>query len=454
MPAPASRAIRGMAGGAGYAPPADLTPPLPPGVTLRAIDGGAAYYAANGFTDAVSGGWDDLSFFPVASDYSFYPSHDPAVFQSLGLNFSTRVTSDASLPALRAAGIAVVNGGDTVTGLGSETVGWNIDEPGDWATITGAAATFAGYGGTGRFLHVNFTWNQFVYGGIGDPCGGSDDQMTDTVSCETGMPASLPHINLVSADIYWFAGSTGDALPHQCALIYGLGSDATADQMARGSNYGDMIDQMRGWLITYPAPCGAYIETEDALFGPPDREILPQEWNWAVWSQIVHGARWILNFGTTSNFGSQATFGFSETVLSGASVSMFDQATATNALIADLAPVINSPFALGYASVTPAGYTFPVAHLVLDNGIEVMAKYYTGGTYSNSAGTFHNGFYVFACVRGSAAQTGITATFTTTGGYSGPVTVMNESRTVTASGGVFTDTFATAYDVHIYQMGG
>src|SRR5690242_15152614 len=47
-------------------------PPLPQGVTLRAIDGGQNYYANNGFTYAVNMGWDDPNFFPIGPWYSSY----------------------------------------------------------------------------------------------------------------------------------------------------------------------------------------------------------------------------------------------------------------------------------------------------------------------------------------------------------------------------------------------
>jgi hypothetical protein len=81
-----------------------------------------------------------------------------------------------------------------------------------------------------------------------------------------------------------------------------------------------------------------------------------------------------------------------------------------------------------------------------------MAKDYTGGSFSNSTGTFGNGFYIFAVPRGSETQTNIQATFTTADGYTGPVTVIGENRTVQATNGAFTDTFAHTSTVHIYQI--
>jgi hypothetical protein len=160
----------------------------------------------------------------------------------------------------------------------------------------------------------------------------------------------------------------------------------------------------------------------------------------------------ILYFGTTSNFGTGGTFGFNPSIYSGQSISIYDQAKATNGRIRDVARIINSPFALNYATVSPAGYTFPTKHVVMDNGIETMTKFYTGGSFTNSTDSFANGFYIFATVRGSASQSNTNATFTIADHAATTATVIGEGRSRPISGGVFTDTFATAYDVHIYRI--
>jgi hypothetical protein len=435
--------------------PSSGPPPsgLPSGVTLRPIDGGPNYYCGSGLTYACNGGWDSPSFFPILDDYAFYPSNSAATFKDLGLNTDVRVTGGTDMTFLRNAGIWAVQSGDTTTNTGSETTGAHIEEPGSWSNITSQASSLnSQFGLSGRFLQPSFTWNQLYYSNVsGSACGGSGTMsMQEIMSCTTGMPGGR-HLNIPTDDLYWFAGSGVSAIQYQGGMIYTSKGTATADQMARGSNYGDMVDTMRGWLTSYPAPAAPYIETEDGLVNG-GREITPPELNWAVWSTIVHGARLIVYFGTTSNFGSESTFGFSQNVLPGQSISMYAQAKATDTLVNNLAPIINSPFALGYASVTPAAYVFPTPHLVWDSGIDLMAKYYTGGAYSNSSGSFSNGFYLFASPRGSESQKNINATFTTADGYSGPVTVVGENRTVQATHGVFTDVFATGSTIHIYQI--
>lgn len=422
--------------------------PLPPGVTLQQIDGGPSYYGNNGFTLAVAAGWDTLPVFPVGNVYPFYPGNSTSLFLSMGMNFAHNVTSSTDLSVLRAAGIAVMQGtSDTPANTGSETVGWHYEEPSTFADIQSQAAVASGRGLTGRFQQCSFTWNQIQPGGN---LGGVT--MPTIMAQQISSSPVIPHLNVPGADIYWFAGAANSSLQFEGGFAHGNGAAATADQMARGSNYGDMVDVMRAWLGTYPAPVGApYIETEDGLLtGAGITRITPPQFNWAVWATVIHGARWILYFGTTSNFGSGSTFGFGTTLLAGQTVSMATQATATNGLVQQLAPVINSPFALNYASVTPAGYTFPSGSTAWISSsaqaIDVMAKYYTAG------GSLANGFYIFACTRCSQTQTNIAATFTTAGSYTGPVTVVGESRTVTAVNGVFSDTFALASTVHIYQI--
>ena len=415
---------------------------LPPGVKLQEIDGGPNYYQNNGFTNAYNAGWDSPSFFPIGDDYCFYPGNSIATFFDVGLNFSHRVTADTDMTLLRNNNVWALTEGQG-TNFGTETIGWHIEEPADWASI---AAEVQGYGNdlANRLIQISNTWNQFVYGGYaGTPGDGSMKAVMDSpISTSIGNV----HLDIPGDDIYWFAGSTiSGYAPYYGQLIYGTSALLTADQCARGCHYGDMVDFMRQWLTTYPAPVGApYIETEDGLTGAGSREITPPELNWAVWSTIIHGARWILYFGTTSNFGSGPTFGFSTSILPGQSISMYTQGKATNGLVKQLAPVINAPFMLNYFTVSPPAVVLSAS--TADSGIDAMAKWYGGG------GSLANGYYIFATTRESETVTNLSATFTTSGHYTGPVTVVNESRTVSATNGVFSDTFANSWTVHIYQI--
>src|SRR5262249_27592931 len=171
--------------------------------------------------------------------------------------------------------------------------------------------------------------------------------------------------------------------------------------------------------------------------------ITPPELNWAVWSSLIHGARGIIYFNHTFAGPDQSDDNlaqpFYQTVQPGQTISIYDQVKATDALIEQLAPVLNSPFALNYVTVNSGGYTFPIADTTL-GGMEVMAKDYNGQ------------FYIFADTRDSETQTNISATFTIADKNATSVTVVNENRTIPVVNGVFSDTFAYAWTVHIYQV--
>jgi len=163
------------------------------------------------------------------------------------------------------------------------------------------------------------------------------------------------------------------------------------------------------------------------------------------------------------------------------SVSMTTQVTNTHGLVNAMAPIINSPFAKGFVTATESadaspGYNFNGTILSppgggsgpgwasglwygtgQGGGMEVMAKWYQGGSFSNAYGSgptnFLNGFYIFADTRyGENSFPGsLTATFTIPSGYS-LATVVGENRTISISGTTFTDTFASASAVHIYMI--
>ena len=250
---------------------------LPAGVTLQAIDGGAAYYCSNGFTYACNAGWDSPSFFPIHDFYAFSGYGSVATFQDLGLNTTQLVTGGTNMSTLSSAGVFAVQGSDASTNTGNETVGTHIEEPGSWAIIDSQASSANSlYGIANRFLQIAFTWNQFYYGTFTNDCGTS---MQSAMTCTTGMPSGR-HLDMPSADIYWFAGSDQSFSQTYWAKIYTGGGTGTVDQLSRASNYGDMVDTMRSWVTTHPAPNAPYVESDNGLAGVGERKILPGELNW------------------------------------------------------------------------------------------------------------------------------------------------------------------------------
>ena len=74
------------------------------------------------------------------------------------------------------------------------------------------------------------------------------------------------------------------------------------------------------------------------------------------------------------------------------------------------------------------------------SGIETAVHYYNGT------------FYIFADTRDSETQHNIPAVFTLNDPNATSVTVVNENRTIPVVNGSFSDTFANASTVHIYQV--
>ena len=317
----------------------------------------------------------------------------------------------------------------------------------------------------GRFIDYTQTHNALSSGSIGSPVNRSFADLLSANALTT--PAgNTVSVGAFSIDFYWFAAQAVAGLRAQAADFLRLRT-VTQDQMRRGSNYGNMIDCFRSWGNgsnsvgvsgmagtsgkTSRLPFWALPENSNGLLG--GQNIQPYEMNWAIWSSIIHGARGVIYFAYSQDHGA----GFTNPRRSGGT---YSQAITTNALINALAPILNSPFALNYATVSPAGYLFPTPQSNWFNGgVELCAHWYQGGAYtiSNTAYgsgpmTFPNGFYIIATTRESESVTNISATFTINDPKATSVNVVGESRSINIVGGQFTDTFANSYTVHIYQV--
>jgi hypothetical protein len=415
---------------------------LPAGVTLKPIDGGPDYYCSHGFTNGCSDGWDSPTFFPVGPWYgAVYDQSDVSRWKDLGLNTAFRTTGSTNLPLMKANGLSAIvaddAGGPETPGMGSETVGLlSADEPSSILDgVTGPLATVPNSQQDGRFWYLNNTWNFIFYGGLG-AISDSAQVLNTLVKTPDG---TQRHVDVQSVDMYWFSGAKADtSIDYEGGLIYGLGYDMTNAEAECGCRYGDMVDQLRTFQTVHPAPIAQFVEnggpySEDTSAGD---YVTPPELNWSAWSSIIHGARQLIYFNHTFSGPAQSDDNLAQpyyqTVQPGQSTSIYDQTKATDGLIKQLAPEINSPQALGYVSVSPAAQTF--------SGIETRA-------------TDDNGkFTIFADTRDPETASNIQATFTTADGYTGPVTVVGENRTVQSTNGVFTDTFAHGSTVHVYQI--
>jgi hypothetical protein len=438
-----------VAGCSSSSPSSSPPPPAPvpnpsrtlAGVTLSPIDGGPHYYCSHGFTYACEAGWDNPSFFPIGIWYGTILSQsDVNRWKDLGINTAFRTTANTDLPLLRSNGLFAIvaddGSGPETPGLGSETVGLlSYDEPSTYsAGVSMPLSSVPDSVQDGRFWYINDTWNFLAYGGL-SPVSSSAEVLSNMVSTPNGTPR---HIDINSVDMYWFAGASG-SLPYEGQILYRLKSLMPQDEVKCGCRYGDQVDALRALQHGHDsAPIAQFVEdggpyTQDTAASD---YITPPEMNWAVWSSIIHGARMIVYFNhsfagpapSDDNFAQ----GYYQTVQPGQTTSIYAQAKATDALIAKLAPVINSPTASGYLSVSPPARTF--------SGIETMVKYYNGH------------FYIFADTRDTETASSIHATFTIKDASATSVAVVGENRTLPVTGGSFSDTFASGSTVHIYEV--
>ena len=512
-----------------------VDPTLPPGVTLRQIDGGPNYYANNGLTYAHNAGWDNSDFFPIGAWAApIQTTSDATRWAALGWN-TAWVPAHANQSVIQTAGISLVisaqSGWTAYTNYGftpgPETVGIEtFDEPSTSAQFYNGMSTIPNSIQDGRFWWVNNTINWIDYG---------SPATRGTQAAWLGAPQTTPDgstrtINIASLDYYPFSRNDQYG-PPSISTTWGLSTTATSDQYRRGFFYHDVIDQERLYQPV-SAPLMAIVENGGPFTTDTTSAsyIQPSEMNWAVWESIIAGAREVMYFNNT--FGgpgisnddmnstyfqsaqTEATFtgtglGNSLTVssvtgeiflgdvvsgtgvpagttivsqtsgteggagvyvtsqavtASGASLtanqptSMYAQTAATDALIEQLAPVINSPFAEGYATVNPApGEKLPLplargTGTSAFSGIDISVHWYTGGDISNRGLQLSDGAYIFAATRDSEYATNIPAIFTLADTNATSVTVVNENRTIPVINGVFTDTFATGATIHIYQV--
>jgi hypothetical protein len=225
------------------------------------------------------------------------------------------------------------------------------------------------------------------------------------------------HISRFGVFFPWFAGATVSANQTKAGQILGLPGAATSAQMRRGSFYGDMIDCERSWSNgSNSGSCHAWspafgtdtLNASTALIGMVESGtgditgnsnlITPAEMNWAAWSSIIHGAR-VLEWDSGIP---------SATVAGGQTISPYDQAADTGAMIWKMAVILNMPFTAALKnhqsyvqSTSPAlGYDWPnYSSNWLNDGIEVSTRCFSCQQATGSAVYFPFGFYIFAATR-------------------------------------------------------
>jgi hypothetical protein len=254
----------------------------------------------------------------------------------------------------------------------------------------------------------------------------------------------------LSADSYWMTNPNLD-LPSEggCSLLPnsaracggGNGKGLTTVQRALPANYAYNVTRLEQIQAVNGPSKPITVDIETGCPGSNGICTTPAASTASAWHAIIAGARGIIWFqhnfsGPCVDFRtfydgsnpSSSMYNCHQTP----GVTLHDVVTYVSAFnheVAMLNRVLLSPFAENYVRTGGAD-------------VSVMAKY------------SHGTFYVFSASGKPAMppSSNLPVTFKVAGGYTGPVTVIGEHRTLHAVNGVFSDTFASKDSVHIYKI--
>lgn len=399
-------------------------------------EGGSSYWAQ--FDKANAAGWTDPAYFPISV---FLGKADPAHVSSLkdaGINLYMAVEhSPAIYPLTNVTnqGIFVMPGVDEWTpaevGNNDKAVAWFIsdeldmgmglntdhDNDGDIDEYDGIAeqrerVALARSYNDGRFLHANF-----------------GNGILRTFWSPNTMYDHVELMHSSSADKYTYTS------PHVIDLIDGM-HDApdwpNGVPVNRAYSYGWQADQMRRFQNQNDLRAiWTFIETaRPFLIENGAMTIQPDQIEGAVWSALIHEARGIAYF----QHNNDAAYGGNYSIVEIPAVHA--KVKTINEKVISLAPVLNTQ---SYYNTTAVVGGFTYYRYSFSNGTDTMLK-------------THNGYaYIFAGI-GIGHSTGV-KTFSVPAGVQGTsVEVVGENRTLTISGGNFSDTFAFEYTHHVYKI--
>jgi hypothetical protein len=344
-------------------------------------------------------------------------------FKNIGVNVFVGLWAwppdTGELSTLAAAGVDVIAGGtsDIATILShpkaNAVKGYQLyDEPDMPNTSAGCSppgslqsmATAARSADPTRPVHINFGKGVAIPGWFigGANCSSNVDQQATSY---------LQSCDICSADYY--AITDPYERPH-CA----------PDCLWR---YGATVDRVRA-LTNYQKPVWNFIETEDCCSRTAPTRPTAAQVKSAVWLSIIHGALGIEYFchqfyDPVSHVSALITDACLVDATMAANLRTID------AQIAQLAPVLNSPWISNGVQVVSTTSGVP---------IDSMVKRYAGATY------------LFAIGGRAGAATG---TFTVAGVGAATAQVVGEGRSISVVNGRFSDRFTVDYQVHIYQIG-
>lgn len=383
----------------------------PDAVPLREVDGGQNYYSQ--FSNSLPS---DPGYFPVGVWFQRVAyQNDIDLDKDAGINLYVVLTTDSNLPLVQRNGMRAILQqsqwrANRIAASSPAVAGWELFDEVDmeqgpsrgYATLSDIVAHLPQ---DGRMRFNNY--------GKGVMFWETDAEAARFVN---------EFQNVVSNDIYWFTD------PHYAGPLAILwlnnGQSLTVNQTRRAANYGYTVDRMRALDATdgVRRPIWNVVEvgwpyTKSATLGA--RAITPAEVRAAVWHSIIAGARGIIYF--NHSFGGPHRS--HQALRDPAYTAVRTAVKNTNHLIEGLAPVLNAPFADGFAAA--------------DSTVRTMTKLHEGR------------YFVFA---GSKENRPSTPTISLAGLGSGTAIVIGENRTIPISNGRFSDTFEDGNAIHIYRI--
>jgi hypothetical protein len=381
--------------------------------TLTPVDGGTDYYSK--FSNPL----------PITPDYfpigvwGAYGQTQSNMNLDAAAGINTYVwAGDSSLvPAIRADGrFHIIQNSDSRANVGSETAGWILHDELDMQC---GPPSCDGYGqlesiirslpADGRFRYNNFGKGVIFW---------ENDQ--DAQTWINGRSSFGSYVQVVSSDIYWMTDPDACSQFQGGALLLGSSRALTQAECKRASNYGAVIDKMRRLdaMDNIRQPIWGFVEVGDPGTGTSTNS--PQV-KAAVWHSLIAGARGMIYFEHSFAGACNGDAHLIRTNCAGTRQVVVD----TDALIKQLAPVLNSP------TVS--------SDVVVSGGARMMTKW----NGSN--------FYVFA---GSKENASSSSTWSLSCVGNATATRIGETGSIPVTNGAFTDSFADGNSIHIYRIDG
>lgn len=379
-------------------------------------DGGPAYWSK--FPNAKKGGWDKDTFFPIGVWYGNFSTASEIEFdKSKGINTYVGMWSGTDFRLFSQNGVYWLGTGlknqDDTSG---NNPGIMLDDEADgYITPVSAAkqhlANVRKNVGPNRFSYANFT--QLVVG--------SDMGLADQESFVNDFT------DAVSVDMYWYSIPFCDWTPYRGGL-YAVPVPKETCRTAHSYGLTEEALRLRDAKDGKLQPTWLWIENFNGMSGQSTRPyITPDQLRGAAMSTIIHGARGLFYFNQSLTGSCQSANVLREAQVNPNSTcgrqyrTNIDAMGVVNNQVKNLAPVLNTQ-----------SYQWNFGP-----NLDTMLKVKDGYAY------------IFAMTEGTTGQ----RTYTLPAGVSGTsVEVLNENRTLSVSGGRFSDSFAKESDYHIYRI--